>query len=92
MKGKDFLGREVLIDECGLYRTRDGRRVRIEKVGKSDPGTTAFRCKGYLEVMFRGKMRFKEWCIWHESGQYSGMPEHRRNIVAKIEGKSHETL
>ena len=75
----------VIITEPGIYIMRDGGRARIDRVyDNSDKTVTAFTCKGSLERMFRGKMRFKGYSIWHESGQATGF-ESEYDIISKGE-------
>ena len=73
----------VVIDKSGIYIMRNGSRARIDTVEvNSNKSVTAFTCKGSVERMFRGKLRFKGYAIWHESGQATGF-ESEYDIISK---------
>jgi hypothetical protein len=82
----------VIIDGVGIYIRRDGGRVNITEIvpykGEHDPLTvTAFECKGQLERLFRGILRFRGLDSWHVSGRKFPLKESSFDIVSK-EGDS----
>ena len=82
----DFSTLPVIIDAPGLYMTRDGRRVRIDRIDQRPEFLArGFAAKGSIERMFRGKMKFHDYNIWHVSGHAGALREHPRDIVAKAE-------
>jgi hypothetical protein len=58
-----------IITGLGLYRMRNNKRVRIDRIDPASDGTTTrFNCKGNKEINRRGKDVFGEYGIWHPSG------------------------
>ena len=73
----------VIVTAPGLYRTRDGRRVQVHTVKpNADLTVTAFTAGGAIERMFRGKLTFRGFDIWHVSGRAYPLQESPRDIVA----------
>tara|TARA_B100001245_G_scaffold229359_1_gene207634 strand:- start:16 stop:267 length:252 start_codon:yes stop_codon:yes gene_type:complete len=73
----------TLIDSIGTYIMRNGNRAYIDQIKEyPDKDVTAFTCKGNIERMFRGKLRFKGYKIWHPSGRASAF-ESEFDIVKK---------
>ena len=84
----------VVIDGPGEYVTRSGKRVTIRdiKVYASQPNgplrheVTAFEAKGEVWRKTNTKL-LKDWDIWHLSGRYRAVGEHRLDIVGKWKGR-----
>lgn len=73
----------VIIDGPGWYRTRAGKRARIDRVR---PGTQATgNCAGYLFVQEKtaSKPAKTEWNIWRQNGRWKFLGEHPKDIVSK---------
>ena len=59
----------VVITGPGIYMMRNGSRARVHTANNnSDKTVTAFTCKGCVETMYRGRLVYKAYKIWHESG------------------------
>jgi hypothetical protein len=72
----------TIVRHPGDYVTRDGRRVTIREIkGEYDPTATAFRAKGSIWKMFRGKERPRDLNIWHVSGRNSPLEQSPADIV-----------
>lgn len=71
----------TIIDECGDYRTRDGRRVTIHAIKPATPGTTSFNAKGSI---WKNPERIglnPPYEIWHVSGRCLPLELSGRDIV-----------
>ncbi len=74
----------TVIDGPGEYKTRDGGRATIHEVKpNNDDTTTSFDAKGSLWKLFRGKLRPRDYNIWHVSGRLFCDRQDDRDIVAK---------
>ena len=62
----------------GFYSTRDGRRVQIFDI--KDNGAT-FNVHGYVERLYRGKMRFSKWQIFSQKGKFFICGQHGLDLV-----------
>lgn len=74
----------------GEYVTRSGRRVTVRRVtaGEGDfTGATAFRVKGSVWRVYRGKSRPCGYSIWHVSGRAFPQSESKLDIVGVWEGE-----
>lgn len=81
--------RPVIIDGVGIYRMRNGSRARIDTVEQhGNRDVTRFNCKGNTERMFRGKLTFNAYRIWHESGMATAF-EGEWDIIEKISSEVH---
>lgn len=60
----------TIINECGDYRTRNGRRVTIHEIKPAGPpGTTSFSAKGSVWKT-TGRMGLNpHYDAWHTSGR-----------------------
>lgn len=73
----------IIIDSEGVYIMRNGSRAWVDTVEHNeDKTTTSFKCKGLVEIDFRGKKSFKDYRIWHESGM-AGAFESEFDIISK---------
>lgn len=76
-----------IITGPGEYVTRNGFRATVHEVApEGDPTTTAFRAKGSVWRMYRGKMRPRGYAIWHVSGRGFPLRESGNDIVGKWNG------
>lgn len=65
----------VVIKETGIYIMRNGDRAIINEIKPNEhKSLMCFTCKGSIEKMFRGKMSFRGFETWHESGLKAGLP------------------
>lgn len=59
----------VIVTAPGIYIARNGARVMVHNIKPApSPDITAFAVQGSIERMFRGKLRFRGYEIWHISG------------------------
>tara|TARA_B100000700_G_scaffold311500_2_gene393814 strand:+ start:220893 stop:221228 length:336 start_codon:yes stop_codon:yes gene_type:complete len=78
----------VIIDSVGIYLMRNGKRAQIDTVEPhGDKNVTRFNCKGCVERVFRGKVSFRGYRIWHESGLASVF-ESEWDILEKLSDES----
>lgn len=71
----------VLVTGPGWYVSRDGRRVKIERV-RTGVSAPTFNCAGYLYAK-EGTRKAPEWNIWRANGRWGGLGEHAKDIVRK---------
>lgn len=73
----------IIIDRPGWYKTRQGLRVRIEKVRPNTHAT--FNCAGYLFLRERTALREAktEWSNWQQNGRWKFLGGHPKDIVSK---------
>lgn len=73
----------IIIDGPGWYKTRQGLRVRVEKVRPRTDVT--FNCAGYLYLQERTptKKERTEWTVWRDTGRWGGLGENPKDIVSK---------
>ena len=73
----------VLITDPGWYWTRNGKRVRIDKVKAKWVAT--FNCSGnlYLQERTAGNRERIQWNIWSDNGRWKALGEHSYDIVRK---------
>lgn len=80
----NFATLPVVIDGPGVYFTRDGRRAKVDTIDpRPNMLSNGFAAKGSIERMFRGKMKFHGFRVWHISGCSEGLHQRPSDIVAK---------
>jgi len=71
--------RPIIIDEPGMYVTRNGKKVRIYEI--KDPKFT-FHCHGYLLIQKKTQIAMK-WNIWAPDGRFKAIELCDLDIVSK---------
>ncbi|MEA3479424.1 MAG: hypothetical protein U9R60_14640 [Bacteroidota bacterium] len=79
---KKYVWGPTIIDTPGLYQTREGHHVRIDRI--DDPSKATFNAKGhYYMPKDINKTQKHTWSIWHPDGSFMCKPSHL-DIIKKI--------